>query len=174
VWTGGDEQLVIRADGGVYITNTNEQAIYEPNKLINTSVGGYLNSTGRWMDNCDRDSKENFTEIDAGELLEQVASLPITMYNYKGESDDVKHIGPVAQDFYATFGVGSDEKAISSQDVAGISLASVQELYKRAREREDEIARLLARIEELERERDKITELEKLVHELRERMKSTR
>lgn len=166
VWTGGDEQLVIRADGGVYITNQSEQAPYQPTRLINTSTGAYLDDTGQWRDACDRNLKENFTDIDGGELLERVAALPVTMWNYKRESDDVKHIGPVAQDFHATFGVGDDDRTIAAMDAAGISLASVQELYKRTQEQEKEIARLRARIGELEKDRDRIDELETLIREL--------
>jgi hypothetical protein len=172
VWTGGNEQIVIRADGGIYITDTNEQAPYQPTRLINTSTGAYLDDVGQWRDACDRDLKENFTPIDGGELLEQVASLPVTMWNYRRESEGVKHIGPVAQDFYATFGVGSDDKTIASMDAAGISLASVQELYRRAREQQEEIGRLRARVEELEGQKARIEELESLVRELRELVRS--
>jgi hypothetical protein len=167
VWTGGGEQLVIRADSGMYITNQSEQAPFQPARLINTSTGAYLDDVGQWRDACDRDLKENFTDIDGGALLEKVAALPVTMWNYKRESDDVKHIGPVAQDFHAAFGVGDDDKTIAAMDAAGISLASVQELYKRAQEQEKEIERLSARIEELEKDHDRIDELESLIHELR-------
>ncbi len=167
VWTGGSEQLVIRADGGVYITNQSEQAPYQPTRLINTSTGAYLDDTGQWRDACDRNLKENFTEIDGGELLEKVAVLPVTMWNYKRESDDVKHIGPVAQDFRATFGVGDDDRTIAAMDAAGISLASVKELYRRACAQEQEITRLRARIKELEKNNNRIEELESLMRELR-------
>ncbi len=173
VWTGGSEQLVIRADGGIYITDTNEQAPYQPTRLINTSTGAYLDDVGQWRDACDRSLKENFTDIDGSELLERVASLSVTMWNYKREGDEVKHIGPVAQDFHAVFGVGDDDRTIAPMDAAGISLASVKELYRRACEQEKEIERLSARIEELEKDRDRIEELESLIRELREILQRT-
>jgi hypothetical protein len=174
VWTGGNEQFVIRADGGIYITDTNEQAPYQPSRLVNTSTGAYLSGAGLWQDACDRNLKENFTGIDGGELLDKVASLPVTMWNYKREGDGVKHIGPVAQDFHATFGVGSDDRTIASMDAAGISLASVKALYLKTIEQQREIERLRSHIEELERERigtdrleARLSELEEIVQRMR-------
>jgi trimeric autotransporter adhesin len=46
----------------------------------------------------------------------------------------VAHIGPTAQDFKKTFGVGSDGKTISTIDPSGIALAAIKELYKQNRE----------------------------------------
>jgi hypothetical protein len=55
-------------------------------------------------------------------------------WNYKSESDDVQHIGPTAQDFHALFGVGTDDKSISTIDPAGIALAAIQALHAQNQE----------------------------------------
>lgn len=40
------------------------------------------------------------------------------------------HIRPVAQDFYAAFGVGEDPRRISTVDADGVALAAIQALYR--------------------------------------------
>lgn len=72
-----------------------------------------------------------------------MAHLPISTWNYKSQPTSIRHIGPMAQDFYALFGVGEDDKIISTIDPPGIALAAIQELY-----RENET--LNARVSELE------------------------
>ena len=154
-WTHHGEQMILRADSGFYFTNKSEPPIYQVStRLIATTTGACLTTAGVWQDNCDRDTKENFADIDRAALLEKVASLPITQWNYKVDGSGFTHIGPVAQDFYAVFGVGYDDKSIAAMDEAGIALAAIQELYKKT-----------ARIDELEND---VAALKKLVEELLE------
>jgi len=159
VISGGHEQIVLRADGGMYITNTGGQAPYEPDRLINTSTGAYLTAGGVWTDNCDRHAKENFEPVNSAELLGKLKSLEITVWNYKTENPDIRHIGPVAQDFYAAFGVGNDDKSISTIDPAGIALATIQELEKRTGQLREENEHLKERIILLEHNMKRLEEL---------------
>ena len=86
----------------------------------------------------------------AGNLSHRmVTNLPITRWNYKSDGAGVEHIGPVSQDFSRVFGLGNDERAISTLDEVGISLAAIQELYRKAVAQETEIEDLKAQIEEL-------------------------
>ena len=59
-------------------------------------------------------------------ILEKVATLPITEWQFKGET--TRHLGPMAQDFYAAFGLGTDETTITTIDADGIALAAIQAL----------------------------------------------
>ena len=80
----------------------------------------------------DRNAKENFTPIDPVAALSRVISLPVTEWNYKNEGAETKHIGPVAQDFHAAFGLnGGDDKHISSVDEGGVALAAIQGLNEK-------------------------------------------
>jgi trimeric autotransporter adhesin len=80
----------------------------------------------------DRNAKENFTVLDAKSVLAKVISLPVTEWNYKDDAEDKKHIGPVAQDFYAAFDLnGTDDKHISVVDEGGVALAAIQGLNKK-------------------------------------------
>ena len=100
----------------------------------------------------DRNAKENFTAVNARELLTKVASLPVTEWNYKTDSKDVQHIGPMAQDFQAAFGLnGADDKHISVVDEGGVALAAIQGLNQKLEETRAENAELKQRIAELEK-----------------------
>jgi len=41
----------------------------------------------------------------------------------------VRHVGPMAQDFYVAFGVGADDKHITSIDEDGVALAAIKALH---------------------------------------------
>jgi hypothetical protein len=51
-------------------------------------------------------------------------------------------MGPMAQDFYAAFALGPDERHIAPLDANGVALAAAQELYQIARAQETQIAQL--------------------------------
>ena len=54
----------------------------------------------------------------------------------------MRHIGPMAQDFYAAFGVGGDDTSISTVDADGVSLAAIQGLYQMIQEKDQRISQL--------------------------------
>jgi len=100
----------------------------------------------------DRNAKENFTAVNAREVLAKVASLPVTEWNYKTDRKSVQHIGSMAQDFQAAFGLdGTDDKHISVVDEGGVALAAIQGLNQKLEQKETEITKLKARLEKLER-----------------------
>jgi capsule polysaccharide export protein KpsE/RkpR len=58
-----------------------------------------------------------------------------------------RHVGPMAQDFHAAFGLnGADDTHINLADAAGVSLVAIQELNKRLKEKDAQIARNDAQI----------------------------
>jgi Chaperone of endosialidase len=77
----------------------------------------------------DRNRKHGFEPIDPAAVLEKVVALPITQWSYDFEDDAIRHIGPMAQDFRAAFGVGKTEKLIFQVDADGVALASIQALH---------------------------------------------
>ena len=74
----------------------------------------------------DRNVKERFETVDPRVVLAAVATLPIERWSYKGEP--VRHLGPMAQDFAAAFGLGADDRHIFPLDAAGVALAAIQGL----------------------------------------------
>jgi hypothetical protein len=102
-----------------------------------------------WANGSDVNSKENFTAVDGNELLEQIAQLSITRWNYKG-NNKAEHIGPTAQDFKAAFGVGANDKTISTIDPSGIALAAIKALNNKMQEldaKTEEITQLRAELD---------------------------
>ena len=70
----------------------------------------------------DRNIKEEITHLDQHSLLQSLKEMPIYEWQYKGQQR--RHIGPMAQDFHAAFGLGNDDKTIASIDADGIALAA--------------------------------------------------
>jgi hypothetical protein len=106
----------------------------------------------------DKNKKENFRPVDAEEVLHKVRDLNVMSWNYIGHDPEVRHYGPVAQDFFAAFGhdglgtIGSST-TISSTDLDGVLLLAVQALGKRVEELaavKAENADLRVRLEKLE------------------------
>jgi hypothetical protein len=85
---------------------------------------------GSGVFNCtsSRTTKENFRTVDGGELLGKIRALDVTSWNYTSEGAQVRHLGPMAEDFYKAFGLGVGNTSIGVQDLAGVSLAAVKAL----------------------------------------------
>ena len=80
----------------------------------------------------DRNAKTNFSSVNGRTVLEKLSRLPISRWNYKTDATALKHIGPMAQDFHAAFGLnGSDDKHISVVDAQGVALAAIQGLNEK-------------------------------------------
>lgn len=109
--------------------------------------------------NCpisDRNLKTDFAEIDAAQVLSRVVELPISTWRYRKDDPGVRHLGPMAQDFHAAFGLWDTDKMIFPLDASGVSFAAIQALNARLVAAEADNAALRARLERLERaiERD--------------------
>ena len=114
---------------------------------------------GLTQNNSDVNSKENFKPVDEKEILERLADLPITTWNYKTDDAATRHIGPMAQDFYAAFEVGMDERHIAPLDTNGVTMASIKALYQLAQEKEAQLVELQRENAELEARLDALEQL---------------
>lgn len=85
--------------------------------------------------------------VDGHDILERVAAIPVSTWSYLWDEGSVSHIGPMAQDFYAAFGLGVDDRHINPADGQGVALAAIQALYELVRRQGDEIAELRARVD---------------------------
>nr|VFJ49605.1 MAG: Chaperone of endosialidase [Candidatus Kentron sp. DK]VFJ52225.1 MAG: Chaperone of endosialidase [Candidatus Kentron sp. DK] len=91
---------------------------------------------------------ENIKATDPKAVLEKLAGIPIQTWNYKWDDASVRHVGPMAQDFYGAFGLGNTDKAIFHMDAIGVCLASIQGLNQLIEEQGRRIAENEERIEE--------------------------
>jgi hypothetical protein len=81
-------------------------------------------------------------------VLEELARLPISTWRYQWDPADVRHLGPMAQDFAAAFGLGPDERVIDGTDAAGVNMAATQALYRRVRALEQRVVEMEAKLAE--------------------------
>jgi hypothetical protein len=121
--------------------------------VMSISHSGALTATS-FNQTSDRNAKTNFESINPRTMLDKVAALPIQTWTFKSDKA-VRHMGPVAQDFHAAFGVGPDDKHIACGDVAGVALVAIQGLNQKLEEelaqKNTEIQALNRRLEKLER-----------------------
>jgi hypothetical protein len=75
--------------------------------------------------------------------------LPVSSWSYLWERGEVRHIGPMAQDFNAAFGFEEDDGRIDLVRAQAVALAAIQALHELVTDQADEIAELRARIEQL-------------------------
>jgi trimeric autotransporter adhesin len=133
-------QFRVRSTGGV-------QFVSGDGTGVRLAAGG-----GSWASISDRSVKENMAAVDGTDILRRLSAIPITRWNLTAQDSNIKHVGPMAQDFYAAFGLGEDERYINTADVDGIALVSIQALHElvTALERKTaDLERIAASVEDL-------------------------
>ncbi len=93
------------------------------------------------------DARESGTAAPVGAVngyavLETVAALPVSTWRYLWEPEDVRHLGPMAQDWHAAFGFNQDDTKIPVVDGLGVALVCVQALHRHVEELTAEVDRL--------------------------------
>lgn len=151
-YSTANNQLTMRFAGGARVF-TNQGMT----SGVDIAAGG-----GSWNTVSDRRKKENFEVLDTEKILHKVAQLPLTSWNYKSQPATTRHIGPMAQDFYAAFGldgIGNDT-TINTSDIDGVNMAAIQALEKRTRQLQEENDQLKAKLEAMDA---KMASIEKLI-----------
>ena len=97
----------------------------------NAYVANNMELGGTLTEMSDRNQKHAIVPLDSEAVLTRVAQVPVSEWSYRGEASDQRHIGPMAQDFYAAFGLASGETRISARDMAGVNMAAIQALVNR-------------------------------------------
>jgi hypothetical protein len=133
-------QFVARASGGFFLFTD-----------ATAKTGVKLNpGSGTWASLSDRTMKTGVVALDDAAVLAKVAVLPVSEWSYTSERG-VRHVGPMAQDFYAAFGVGEDDRHITSIDEDGVALSAIKALHSENRDLRERLTRDDARLAELER-----------------------
>ncbi len=131
--------FTVLATGGTTIYSS-----MSPPAGVSLSPGG-----SGWNAVSDRNKKENFRSIDGEKLLATLNDVPVTTWSYKSESPAIRHMGPMAQDMYAAFGLGTSDTMINSVDIDGLNLAGIEALVKRTDNLQKENDELRAEVNEL-------------------------
>jgi trimeric autotransporter adhesin len=148
-------QFLVRASGGLRLRTRAD---------LNTGCDLPAGS-GVFSCTSDRGTKEDFRQVNGEEVLAKVAGMPVESWRYKTEAAGVRHVGPVAQDFRAAFGLGTDDKSIGMLDIDGVNMVAIQALERRTRE-------LNAKSAEVDALKSQVTDLQRTVERLEASMKA--
>jgi len=146
--TMNSDRLMIASNGFVGINTTTPT-----NRL---HVVGTVQATA-YITSSDLNAKENIQPVSPEDVLAKVSALPISTWTFKDEPNGT-HIGPMAQDFHATFGFGNTASGIMTVDADGVALAAIQALAKDKTEVREEVSGFSVRVSELEKDNKKLRE----------------
>jgi hypothetical protein len=142
---GGDNQVVMRADGGYFLYSIGSGAF----------GAQLLHGSSSWTTFSDRNGKEHIRPTDPRLVLATLVAVPVSTWNWKSQEASIRHMGPMAQDFYAAFGLGETDRGINTVDGQGVALAAIQGLNAKVEERlaakDAEIGTLREEVAELRR-----------------------
>jgi len=140
---GSSDRITVTTNGNVGI------GLNSPTNKLHV-LGGV--SATAFVNTSDRNAKENFAPVSPREVLQKLATVPISKWNFK-EMPGLTHMGPTAQDFYAAFGLGGSDTTITTVDHDGVALAAIQglnqKLNEQIRAKDKEIESLTAAVVEL-------------------------
>lgn len=155
IGNSADNQFMVVADGGtIFYSNSAATA------GVKLACGG-----GSWTAISDRNAKTAVYPVNGREVLEKVAAMPLNTWQYKAQGPKYRHMGPMAQDFYAAFHLGESDTGIDTIDADGVALAAIQGLYAELNEKNREIVALRS---ELETQKSHVAALESLAGDFAE------
>ena len=142
---GGEHEIEVASNGTLTLLAPNLQANIRLDNASGVVTARGFNSVS------DRNVKTNFSSVSALQVLEKVSTLPITRWNYRADAKSVQHIGPMAQDFEAAFGLnGGDGQHINTVDAQGVTLAAIQGLNAKLEQKDAQIKALEGKLSALE------------------------
>jgi hypothetical protein len=118
--------------------------------LGDVRIDGNLDVTGTLNPPSSRTLKRDIVAVDPRQVLSDLARVPMATWRYVDDDADAVHLGPMAEDFHATFGLGADPARISTIDADGVALAAIQGLALALEERDARITTLEQRLAALE------------------------
>ena len=162
---GGDE-FSIDTNGAATVSGN-----LTTNGALNVNFAGNFGGVGNFggdvsapnfITTSDVKQKTDFAPVDPQAVLDSVVAMPVSTWMFKAQPG-VRHMGPMAQDFHAAFGLGIDERHISTTDSAGVALAAIQALDQQIDAKDAELAELRQQNANLE---DRLAALEALVQSM--------
>ena len=139
VFPTANNQFVARGCGGIRFFTTQNLS-----SGVEVAAGG-----GSWSSISDRNRKENFLSLNGEDVLSRLRAVPVSTWNYKTQDGSIRHMGPMAQDFYQAFGLGESNLLINTVDIDGVNMAAIQALEVRSTAQQARIAQLEAQNAEL-------------------------
>ncbi len=149
VFADGTEPFVTGAHRTASFLTTGGFRIWTAAPVAN-NIGTRLTAGGTsWVALSDSTTKENRRDAHGADVLQKIADMPIDRWNYKHQDENTEHIGPMAQDFWNAFHLGSDSLGIETIDADGVLFAAVQELAKQLAVVKEENAELKQLVQQM-------------------------
>lgn len=82
--------------------------------------------------------------VNGYQVLEQVVQLPVSTWRYHWDPPHVRHLGPMAQDWWKAFGIGENDRTICCTDANGVAIVAIQALHRELTELRGEVEALRA------------------------------
>lgn len=149
VETTAENQFMVKASGGT---------VFYSDADLTTGVE-LLPGAGAWSILSDRERKENITTLDASEFLNRLDSVKVYEWSYIAQDSSIRHIGPMAQDFYKAFELGDDSTTINSGDFDGVNMLLIKALDEKMdklEKQEAEMMEIQNQLEELKEQRQRL------------------
>jgi hypothetical protein len=102
-----------------------------------------------WTCASSRTLKENYAAVSGEDVLARIRTIPVTTWTMIGGDHNVRHLGPVAEDFYNAFGLGIGETTIGLGDIDGVNLAAVKALEARTVDLQNQLNRRTEEVTQL-------------------------
>jgi hypothetical protein len=118
----GSKAITINSHRNFHLRFANGIYLYT-DQAMSTGVK-FVSGGGGWESVSSKTKKENFTPVSFQDLFDKYQNMKLQKWTYLGDRVDQWNIGPMAQDFYADFGVGKDDLTIASFNISGINLAA--------------------------------------------------
>ena len=80
--------------------------------------------------------------VNGFEVMAKLSALPVATWRYRWEPAGVRHLGPMAQDWHAVFGLGKGNTTIPMVDAHGVLVVAIQALHRQVGELRAEIDQL--------------------------------
>lgn len=158
---GANKRWDVRAELTKFVVRDASQGL----DLLTINDNGEIEGDFVDTNSSSRTLKHALRQVAPSVVLDKVLALPLAEWSYKTLGPaKARHFGPMAEDFYAAFGLGSDDRRLRSMDVSGVALGAIKGLDQKV---EAEVARLAAEVDGLRQDREQLLGL---VGELRERL----
>jgi hypothetical protein len=142
--TGGSAWRLINDSAGFAV-----EQVGAAFRAVQVDAAGNMEIAGLLTQGSSRAIKTGIVAADPRATLRAVSALPLSHWSYTADSG-VRHVGPMAEDFYRAFGLGGDDKHIAPSDQSGVALLAIQGLDQVVAEKDRRISDLEGRVAALE------------------------
>lgn len=122
-----NNRLFIDVDNDTSTSGNDNPLIYGEFDNDFVKINGTFEVTAGLSNPSSRSLKQEFVKVESSDILRKLSELDIQQWTYKHRPEE-KHIGAIAEDFYAAFGLGEGEKNISTIDADGVMMLAIQAL----------------------------------------------